>query len=334
MIHTFSIQSLGPISSLVSKKVGKINLLIGHNGVGKTFALKVLYASIKSVEQYKRGKEPRSQKDILFDNLYWTFQSESLGNIVRKGDKELTVVIQSHNGETLDYSFGSSTVSEIKNVHSTFSPTEVNSVFMPAKEVVSLGDAIERLYELDKLFGFDKTYVDLERAMSKTVKGRNYKEFSEARKLLNNELGGKLEYDGSKKVWLFRDKDKKVFDLNLMSEGIKRLSILELLLGNHYLSADSVVFIDEAEANLHPALVEKFMEVIVMMTKAGVQFFISTHSYFVIKNLYIMSQQEKISMPTFSFEKEVVNQYDLLDGMPHNPIIQESINVYRREIDL
>lgn len=334
MIHKFNIQSLGPISSLDSRKVGKINLFIGYNGVGKTFALKSLYVSIKSVEQYKRGKEPRSLKDILFDNLYWTFQSETLGNIVRKGDKELSIMLQSCKDEKLEYSFGSSTVSEIKNVHNTFAPTEVNSIFMPAKEVVSLSDAIERLYELDKMFGFDKTYVDLERAMNKTIKGRNYKEFSEARKLLNDELGGKLEYDRNKKIWLFRDNDKKVFSLNLLSEGIKRLSILELLLGNHYLSSDSVVFIDEAEANLHPSLIEKFIEIIVLMAQAGVQFFISTHSYFVIKNLYIMSQQKNISIPVFSFEKDGIIQSDLLDGMPQNPIIQESINVYRREIAL
>ena len=334
MIKEIHIKAFGPIQEFNYQGVANVNLLIGHNGVGKTFLLKALYSALKTVEQYQRGREPRSIKDILAENLYWSFQPSALGSIVKKGQPMLTFMMASDKGETFSYSFGNSTVSEIKTVENTYKPTEVNSIFIPAKEVVSLQDSILRLYEVDKIFGFDKTYVDLARAMSKTVQGRNYKEFSEARVELNDALGGKLEYDSSKNAWVFKDVEKRTFDIMLTSEGIKRLSILELLLGNHYLSKDSVVIIDEAEANLHPELVSRFMKVVLLMAKAGVQFFISTHSYFVIKNLYILSQEHQVSIPTWSFDKDGVTVGDLKHGMPDNAIIRESVNLYRKEISL
>lgn len=334
MIKEINIKAFGPIQEFGYQGVANVNLLIGHNGVGKTFLLKALYSALKTVEQYQRGREPRGIKDILAENLYWSFQPSSLGSIVKKGQPMLTFMMTSDKGESFSYSFGNSTVSEIKTLENTFRPTEVNSIFIPAKEVVSLQDSILRLYEVDKIFGFDKTYVDLARAMSKTIQGRNYKEFSEARVELNDALGGKLEYDSMRSAWMFKDMDKRTFDIMLTSEGIKRLSILELLLGNHYLSKESVVIIDEAEANLHPELVARFMKVILLMAKAGVQFFISTHSYFVIKNLYILSQEHQVSIPTWSFDKGGVTVGDLKNGMPDNAIIRESVNIYRREISL
>lgn len=103
---------------------------------------------------------------------------------------------------------------------------------------------------------------------------------------------------------------------------------MDLLLGNHYLTRDSVVIIDEAEANLHPEMIRHFMEILVVLAKAGLQIFISTHSYFVIKNLYVLANKNNMSIPTISFVGGKAEQNDLLDGMPENPIIQESINIY------
>lgn len=334
MIKEINIKAYGPIQDFHSQGVENINLLIGHNGVGKTVMLKALYSALKTVEQYRRGREPRGIREILAENLYWTFQLSSLGSIVKKGQPTLSFSMSSDKDEQFSYSFGNSTVREVKTLDNSFEPTVVNSIFIPAKEVVSLQDSILRLYEVDKIFGFDKTYVDLARAMSKTVQGRNYKEFSEARAELNDALGGKLEYDSVGKAWVFRDREKRMYDIMLTSEGIKRLSILELLLGNHYLSKDSIVIIDEAEANLHPEMVARFMKVIFLMAQAGVQFFISTHSYFVIKNLYILSQEHKVSIPTWSFDKDGVIMSDLKQGMPDNAIIRESVNLYKREIAL
>ena len=240
MIKDIEIESFGPIKHLTYDGFQNINLLIGKNGSGKTFLLKALYASLKSVELYQRGKEPRNIKQLLSDALFWTFQGRELGNLVRKGSLNLSFSMCSSQDETLTCSFGSKTSTQIQNVQSTFRPTDVNSVFIPAKEILSIQDVILRSFEVDKSFGFDKTYVDLARALSKTQRGRNFKEFSDARKSLNDAIGGRLEYDDMRKEWIFRDSNRRIIEINLTSEGIKRLSILDILLGNHYLTRDSV----------------------------------------------------------------------------------------------
>lgn len=333
MIKEITVKGFGPIVDARCEDLQNLNVLIGHNGAGKTFLLKSLYAALKTIEQYRRGKEPRTWKELLSDSLYWTFQADSLGALVKKGEQNLSFSMKSDSEEIFSYTFGTATTKSVQNVTDTFSPTEVNNIFIPAKEIVSIQDIILRSFEVDKLFGFDKSYVDLSRALSKTVQGY-YKEFADARKSLNDAVGGQIEYDEDKKAWIFRDKNRQEFPINITSEGIKRLAILDLLLGNHYLTRKSVIIIDEAEANLHPEMICRFMEILVALAKAGLQIFISTHSYFVIKNLYILAQQNNMHIPTISFVDGKTEQNDLLDGMPENPIVRESINIYLKETGL
>jgi len=335
MITGIAVENFGPISHFETNAFGKINVFIGPNGKGKTYMLKAMYASLKSIEQFGRGKEQRSIKELLSDKLYWTYQSSRLGSLVKKGEKDLKLELKANGNQTLCYGFGNATVSQIVQAESSFEKRVSNSVFIPAKEVLSLRDIIlESRSDNYNAFGFDDTYLDLANALKPTKKGRNVKSFSKARGQLRGAIHGKIEYDFSKKEWIFRDTEGNVFDISITSEGIKKLSILDSLLGSHYLSKDSVIFIDEPESALHPELVATFMQIIVELSKCGLQFFIATHSYFVIKKLYILAHQGKISIPMFSCYENGIDESNLRDGMPENPIINASVELYREEIDL
>lgn len=334
MIKSISLEGYGPIQKLQFDGLKNINLLIGRNGSGKTILLKALYVAIKTIEQYRRGKDVRTDKEILADKLHWTFQARTLGNLVKKGEPSLKFHMSSQN-ETFEYSFGTSTIKSIQNLVNTFqSRPNDNSIFIPAKEILSLNNIIADSRNRYAEYGFDDTYFDLANALAPTTKGRNYKVFSKARYSLGQIIGGRLEYDTQQKEWIFRDNNNRKIEISLTSEGIKKLSIMEVLLGNHYLCDRSVIIIDEIEANLHPEMINRFLEIIVSLSKIGIQFFISTHSYFVIKNLYIIAHRDKISIPTLSFDTDGILISDLQKEMPNNPIIQESINIYKREIDL
>ena len=333
MIKSLSIRNLGPISQLDCHQLGKINLIIGPNQSGKTFLLKALYAALKTVEQYKRGRENRTDKEILSDKLYWTFQTESLGSIVKKGESSLSFTMQSHNGESFGVSFGPSTIKKVNIENNTFAPTNSNVVFIPAKEVISIRDIIIDLRERS-WFGFEEPYSDLAKSLKKTYKGRNYKAFSDARQQIINMIGGRLEYDETKNTWLFRDSNRRVYDVSSTSEGVKKISILDVLLGNHYLDNHSIILIDEIEANLHPAMITRFLQTIKLLADAGLQFFISSHSYFVIKRLYIMAHQYNMHIPVLSFDEGSCDISNLQNEMPRNSIIDESIALYHDEISL
>jgi len=333
MIKTIAIKNLGPISKIKSGKLGGINLIIGPNQSGKTFLLKALYAGLKTVELYKRGKENRLDREILSDKLYWTFQASELGNIVRKGDNVMSFTMISDNEEELTYSFGPSTTKLASVDKNSFIPRSSNTVFIPAKEILSIRDIIIEAKD-DNQFGFEEPYSDLAKALSRTQKGKNFDSFARAREVVSNMVGGRFEYDEEKKEWQFRDKEKKIYEVATTSEGVKKISILDILLGNRYIDNHSVIIIDEIEANLHPSIISQFLDAIYMLAESGVQFFIASHSYFVIKRLYIMAHRKDYDIPVLSFDKGECNVSNLKDEMPRNPIIEESVELYKDEISL
>lgn len=334
MISKIAIENFGAIPNLSFDGFQNINLLIGPNQCGKTTMLKAIYSALRTTERHGRGKEYRTEKELLPESLIWTFQCSPLGGLVRKGTGRLSFSMVSSRDEVFSYSFGPSTEKSITDLINTFPPTDTNTVFIPAKETLSLREIILDSRNRYSEFGFEDPYFDLAKALTPTVKGRNYKAFSDARQSLENMIGGKLNYVPEKKEWIFRDNQRREYEVYMASEGVKKLSILELLLGNHYLSNESVILIDEIEANLHPALISKLLEIVIMLAQAGVQFFIASHSYFVIKRLYILAHQNRMSVPVISFDNGVIQIGDLGRNMPRNSIIDESINIYRDEVNL
>lgn len=85
MIEKIGLKNFGPLSAIDWPGIGRINLVLGGNGKGKTFLLKTLYSAIRTLEEYKRGNDQRSASEILADKLYWTFQAEKIGDLVTKG---------------------------------------------------------------------------------------------------------------------------------------------------------------------------------------------------------------------------------------------------------
>ena len=77
----------GPIHDLRADNLGHINLFIGPNRSGKTIVLKALYSALRTVELYRRGNNIESDKEILFRKLYWTFQTDRIGNIVSRPER-------------------------------------------------------------------------------------------------------------------------------------------------------------------------------------------------------------------------------------------------------
>lgn len=316
------------------QKLGKINLIIGNNSSGKTFLLKAMYSAMRTLEEYKRGDDQRKASEILAEKLYWTFQPEKIGDLVSKQADSPLFLELTLDDKTFDYSFGKDTIKSISSVENHIGSRTSNSIFLPAKEVLSLHNIILKSREQDKVFGFDDTYLDLARALRlPTTRGNNYPEFAQSRQQLDDMFGGKVDYDESSGRWQFK-KGKQKFPIGVTAEGIKKIALLDTLLGNRYLDKNSVVFIDELESALHPTAISKFIDILAILASCGIQFFIASHSYFVIKKLFLIAQEQKLSIPTLSKDSDTWQQSNLLDEMPDNAIIEESIRLYKEEVGL
>jgi AAA15 family ATPase/GTPase len=335
MINSLELKNFGPIHQFKCENLGNINLIIGGNGTGKTILLKALYSAMRTLEEYRRGNEPRNASEILADKLYWTFETDKIGDLVSKGADEALAFKLSFDHREFCYGFGKDTTKSIQTLENHVPPRSSNSIFLPTKEVLSLHSIILQSRELSKTFGFDDTYLDLARALRlPPTGGRNYPEFAKSRQSLGDIIDGKVEYDEKSGRWQFKKGNQK-FPIGVTAEGIKKISILDTLLGNRYLDRDSVIFIDEPESALHPAAISKFLDIIALLAEFGIQFFLASHSYFVIKKLFLIAQKkDNLSISIISAKDDYWNIENLREGLPDNQIVDESIQLYKEEVEL
>ncbi|MBF0549074.1 MAG: ATP-binding protein [Deltaproteobacteria bacterium] len=342
------INNFGPLAKVSWPNLGPINLVIGENDSGKTFLLKVLYSVMRTLEEYKRGEDRRTAAEILAEKLYWTFQPDKIGDLVTKGaDAALSCAVQ-FDAHSFKYSFGKDTTRQIATLENHVPPRSSNSIFLPAKEILSLLQIILKSREQDKEFGFDDTYLDLARALRQSPKtggigktggtgatgqtgGKGYPEFGKSRQSLEKILGGRIEYDEATGRWQFK-KGKQKFPIGVTAEGIKKIAILDTLLGNRYLDTSSIIFFDEPESALHPVAISQLLDIVAVLTDQGIQFFLASHSYFVVKKLFLIAQKKNISIPVISPQDTRWTPANLKDGMPENAIIDESIRLYKEEV--
>jgi len=332
MINSVKLKNFGLIKDLEWNNLSNINVIVGTNGTGKTFLMKALYASLKTLETFQKGNEMRNESEILSDKLHWLFQTGKIGNLVTKGAQESLECAIENDTKLFSYKFGKDTTKKINHITNRNPLRDSNSIFIPAKEVLSLQKIILQSKEA-RVFGFDETYYDLSAALQiPKTRGKSSKEVSKSRKVLEELLNGKIENDVESGEWIFK-KGKQKYSLGVTAEGIKKIAILDHLLGNRYLTKDSVIFIDEPEAGLHPDAIVKLMEILHLLSSYGMQIFIATHSYFVIKKLFLIAKSNSISIPFLSLNSDdEFLKSDLRDELPDNDIVSQSVKLYKQEI--
>ena len=330
-VKRVNIQNFGPLKSLDFTCSNGINLIIGSNSTGKTWLLKSIYTVLKTIEEQGRGNNPKSIEDIFSERLYWTYQNQKLGDLVTKGTSgkaSVEVVFSDGNFKT-EFSSSAEKRAQVNNTTKTRS---ANSVFIPAKEVLSLFQVIKKSRDIDKSFGFDDTYLDLARALDISPQQDINKSFAVPMQNLESIIDGKLVFENGS--WIYKQGNNK-FSIYSMAEGVKKLSIINRLLENGYISSESIIFIDEPESALHPQALIQFLDIIASLQKTGIQFFIATHSYFVIKKLVLIARQNQEHISLLSFEGEEHKIEDLIEGLPADiNIIKQSIDLYKEETEL
>ena len=335
-ISSVEIHNLGVISDFQCASLAKVNLIIGGNGSGKTFLLKALYSAIKTVEEYHRGDDIRTVKEILADKLRWTFQVDKIGDIVSKAASEpYSFSIHSGDKPSFSYRFSKDATTKIPTFNNSIDRSELNSIFIPAKEILSLYSIILKSREIDRSFGFDDTYYDLAKALRVApTRGRKLTPFEQSRRRLATIIGGKIDFEETKNRWYYKNSKNQTFSIGGTAEGVKKIAILDRLFANGYLSNQSILFIDELESALHPSAISDVMEMLFHIAQnSDIQLFIASHSYFVIKKLCLLARANDEDVTCISMEKEHVKISNLREGMPENSIINESIRLYEEEVE-
>ncbi len=318
---------------------GQINVVVGENDTGKSHLLKVLYAIAKTVEMNAARNAGTSRVDaqIAFTGkLRWTFQPQSLDALITNGETSLRVEALLA-GKAYSCAFQRTLPKQgTKRILVTgFSRqpgTNTSAIFLPPKEVLTIFAAIEISRGKYEIYGFDDTYYDLLKLLRvPPTQGDIFPELLTIADGLDEFVGGQIVRKGISDEFLFQRGDQ-TYTMPQTADGIKKIGILTNLIKNRSLTKGTILFLDEPETNLHPRAISVFTEMLFSLAQAGVQIYLATHSYFVLKKLEILAKRHQMSIPFCSLTRsgeEIEAQFsDMRDGMPENPIIDESLRLY------
>ena len=350
MIKSVTLENFMGNGKFESNDFASLNVIIGKNDTGKTGLLKLLYSVCKTIDIYSKRSlnEDVELKKLLAEKLIDTYQpgKKGLGELVSKITKEkLSVDIEFKHTklnyeDRLHFTFGDSTTNTIVDCQKSIKQINDNfrCLFIPAKEVLTSLKAIRATRDNLHMPGFDDTYLDLIRALViPTQKGNITEELKDVNKRLEELFEGQIEQQ-SDDDFLFK-KGNTEFPIQLTAEGVKKIGILTTLIRNRQLNANSVLFLDEPETTLHPEAARELVEMLMLMAKAGIQIFIATHNYFVLKQIYLSSRRDDVQTNCYSLSREKgksveYSLYDLKKEFPDNPISNEAIRMSDEEVKL
>lgn len=350
MIKQVTIKKFQAFEVFKEKSFTPVNVIIGANDTGKTSLLKILYTVCKSWEEYgiKQKNKPEAFKKILTNKIQDTFnpKNNALGVLVKKGSRGKSITeIRFSSGQNIHFSFGLKTTNNLEcNEHIDTPEQDFNSIFIPAKEVLTIFKAVEVSRQNLFIPDFDDTYFDLVKSLKiPTQKGRTHQNLYEVNNVLEELFEGKIKQESQKGVdisFVYQNKARQKFSMSNTAEGIKKIGLLSTLIRNRQLTPGTVLFFDEPEVTLHPNAIRRLAEIIYKISATGIQIFMSTHNYFMIKQLSIIARREKtdincISLTRTNDLKSIEHKlFNLINGLPNNSIVEEALKMFDEETEL
>ena len=262
-----------------------INVLVGANGTGKTHLMKVAYAACDVSKTRADFAEKLARVFMPSKGVF--------GRLVKRRGAGSSCEVRIHRGDRqLQLSFSTRTraaaSANTKGAPGWLS-APVRSVYIPAKEMLANAPGFLSLHAQREIH-FEDIYPDiLNRAYLPELRDPAPAE-KRLLALLQRRLGGKVRVDGNEEFFL-RSRGMDL-EFPLVAEGIRKIGLLWLLIRNGALPESSVLFWDEPEANLNPNLFGVVIEVLLELQRMGVQIFIATHDYAILKELDLQRREE------------------------------------------
>jgi len=127
----------------------------------------------------------------------------------------------------------------------------------------------------------------------------------------------------------------------MTAEGINHIGIIPTLINTGELRKGTILFLDEPDNNLNPVAITEFVNVLNLLAKAGVQIFLTTHNFFIIKRLHLAAKTNSdILYNIFSLKEDNLNKIEvetsnLNISLPdYNPIVDQSIKIFNDYLEL
>ncbi|MAF95004.1 MAG: AAA family ATPase [Rhodospirillaceae bacterium] len=275
-----------------------INILIGANSTGKTHMLKAIYSAC----------DVAGTQDSFPDKLVKNFlpSERRLGRLVHRQKVSTRGAINVFRGRRrIRASFsnhtekpGSAKVIGAKR----WSFKGIECAYIPVKEMLANAPGFRSLYSKREVH-FEAIYADIiDRAYRPLLRGPMDTTRRKLLKIIQKGIDGKVIVRGEE--FFLRNK-QGLLEFTLLAEGLRKLGLLWLLIQNGTLLKGAVFFWEEPETNLNPSLIGTVVEILLELQRMGVQVFLATHDYVVLKEFDLRSKRtDKILYHALYLDKE------------------------------
>lgn len=314
----------------------RMNVFIGENGTGKTHLMKLLY-SLCSVTASggKRVLKPPLEK-ILSVFLPSEMQASRL--ITRSRGRAQSTIVAVRDDVSFNLSFSrqwKKMGDEKMNGLEEWARSHVKSVYIPVKEMLANAPGFAALYDTHALH-FEEIYRDIiTQASIPVLRGPASRIRKKLEGTLEKAINGSI-FQGDSGEFFLSDASGNL-EFTLLSEGMRKLALLLLLIKNNVLASGSVLFWDEPESNLNPSQTQCVVKVMRELTRQGIQIFVATHDYIMAKEIDMIHKTGNgVSFFSFFRNKKGDVDYDTaptFDGLGVNSIVESFESQYERYLN-
>ncbi len=308
-----------------------INVFIGANGTGKTHILKVAYAACEITKSGKSFPEKLIRVFMPSGGRIGRLVKRQKGSsrayvALKRGDMALQAEFTNHTSEPIN-----AKVSGLERWLTV--PTQ--AVFIPVKEMLSHAPGFRSLYAQREIH-FDETYSDiLDRAYLPVLRGKTDQSRRKLLAKIEKTMAGTVYYENEE--FFLKSKQGEI-EFSLLAEGMRKLALLWLLIQNGTLLEGSVLFWDEPEANLNPSLYGPLIDMLIQLQREGVQVFLATHDYVILKELDLrVTSEDKVLFYGLYEDRQKGNicyyTSDKFAKVEPNVILDTFDSLYERELE-
>ena len=340
MLNKAVIKNFGPLPNGEYQFAPGLNVVVGENGLGKSQLLKLLYSVLKVNSTTKEFTKSELQKAYA-DKLIGVLRPDALGRLVKRkqGRERCEVRV-----DTLDaalcsaFSFASQAKSEVQVDQAPTGILNQAPAYIPTRELVTLCPWFGPLYDNYHL-RFEESWRDTVSLLSApSVKGPRERKAAALLQPLESAMGGRVVVDSGTGEFYLNIPGEGNVEMPLVAEGLRKLAMLARLISTGVLLDKGYLFWDEPETNLNPKLIKVLARSILTLCQQGIQVFIATHSYFLLKELDLLSQQIGVQQRLLSLVASgdggavTLQQADRLLDLENVVALDEELAQYDREL--
>ncbi len=320
--QSLRLENFTAFASVSFEFVPGLNVFVGKNGTGKTHVMKALYAM-----QLTQSRQAHSIATTLED----LFQTKNVADVIRQEtDSRMTATVYGSYGGTIwEYRVQRTTVAGTA-ADTRLLPRPERPVFIPAVDMMGHTKGFTEAYDEVRL-DFDLTCRDVVNLLRLERKnGSDKTAFSTD---LEKLLDGRIERDDAGRFYLTNHLGR--LPMPMVAEGLRKIATLVQLERNGWLVPGTTLFWDEPEVNLNPILMDEVVGAILALTRRGVQVFLATHSYVILKEIDLQAQKSD-AVRYFAFQPgghgTTVQATEDFSQISPNPILDQYASLYDREL--